>query len=81
DIEAATKGKTVSEGLVKDSFGKGRLTQDEAAALLSRITPSADYADLASADLVIEAVFEDRAFRKHGFDRLDDRFLHLTILE
>lgn len=39
DIEAATKGKTVSEGLVKDSIGKGRLTQDEAAALLSRITP------------------------------------------
>ncbi|UIY24877.1 FAD-dependent oxidoreductase [Rhizobium leguminosarum] len=35
DIEAATKGKAVSEGLVKDSVGKGRLTQDEAAALLS----------------------------------------------
>ncbi|AYG58052.1 3-hydroxyacyl-CoA dehydrogenase NAD-binding domain-containing protein [Rhizobium jaguaris] len=64
DIEAATKGKTVSEGLVKDSIGKGRFTQEEGAALLSRITPSADYADLKDADLVIEAVFEDRDVKK-----------------
>ena len=64
DMEAAGKGKTVSEGLVKDSIGKGRFTQDEGAALLARITPSADYADLSDADLVIEAVFEDREVKK-----------------
>ena len=64
DIEAATKGKSVSEGLVKDSVGKGRLTQEEGAALLARITPSADYADLADTNLVIEAVFEDRDVKK-----------------
>ncbi|WP_267553219.1 3-hydroxyacyl-CoA dehydrogenase NAD-binding domain-containing protein [Rhizobium rhizogenes] len=64
DIEAATKGKGVGEGLVKDSIGKGRMTQDEGTALLSRITPSADYSDLKDADLVIEAVFEDREVKK-----------------
>ncbi len=64
DIEAAAKGKGVGEGLVKDSIGKGRLTQDEGAALLSRITPSADYSDLKDVDLVIEAVFEDREVKK-----------------
>lgn len=64
DMEAAGKGKSVGEGLVKDSIGKGRLTQDEGAALLARITPSADYADLKDADLVIEAVFEDRDVKK-----------------
>ncbi len=64
DMEAAAKGKSVSEGLVKDSVGKGRLTQDEGTALLSRITPSADYADLADVNLVIEAVFEDRDVKK-----------------
>lgn len=64
DMEAATKGKGVGEGLVKDSIGRGRLTQDEGAALLSRITPSADYSDLKDADLVIEAVFEDRDVKK-----------------
>ncbi|HEX8046864.1 3-hydroxyacyl-CoA dehydrogenase NAD-binding domain-containing protein [Rhizobium sp.] len=64
DTEAAEKGKSVGEGLVKDAVGKGRLTQEDGAALLSRITPSADYADLSDADLVIEAVFEDREVKK-----------------
>ncbi len=65
DIEAATKGKARrARASVKDSIGKGRLTQDEGASLLARITPSADYADLKDADLVIEAVFEDREVKK-----------------
>ncbi|NTI47404.1 3-hydroxyacyl-CoA dehydrogenase [Agrobacterium rhizogenes] len=64
DLEAAGKGKSVGEGLVKDAVGKGRLTQEDGAALLSRITPSATYADLSDADLVIEAVFEDREVKK-----------------
>ncbi|CAN7165830.1 3-hydroxyacyl-CoA dehydrogenase NAD-binding domain-containing protein [Rhizobium rhizogenes] len=64
DMEAAEKGKSVGEGLVKDAVGKGRLTQEDGAALLSRITPSATYADLSDADLVIEAVFEDRDVKK-----------------
>lgn len=64
DIEAATKGKSVSEGLVKDSIGKGRLTHEEGAALLSHITPSAEFADLEDVGLVIEAVFEDRDVKK-----------------
>ncbi|NTG49722.1 3-hydroxyacyl-CoA dehydrogenase [Agrobacterium rhizogenes] len=64
DMEAAEKGKGVGEGLVKDAIGKGRLTQEDGAALLSRITPSATYADLSDADLVIEAVFEDREVKK-----------------
>ncbi|MQB44220.1 FAD-dependent oxidoreductase [Rhizobium sp. ICMP 5592] len=64
DTEAAEKGKSVGEGLVKDAVGKGRLTYEDGAALLSRITPSADYADLRDADLVIEAVFEDREVKK-----------------
>jgi 3-hydroxyacyl-CoA dehydrogenase/enoyl-CoA hydratase/3-hydroxybutyryl-CoA epimerase len=64
DMEAAEKGKSVCETLLKDSVGKGRLTQDEGASLLARIVPSADYAGLKDADLVIEAVFEDRDVKK-----------------
>ncbi|MEB3042885.1 3-hydroxyacyl-CoA dehydrogenase NAD-binding domain-containing protein [Rhizobium mulingense] len=71
DMEAAAKGKAVCEGLVKDSVGKGRFTQDEAAALLSRITPAADYAGLATADLVIEAVFEDREVKKSVIEAVE----------
>jgi 3-hydroxyacyl-CoA dehydrogenase/enoyl-CoA hydratase/3-hydroxybutyryl-CoA epimerase len=69
DMDAADKGKAHSEGLVKDSVGKGRLTQDEGAALLARITPSAAYGDLADATLVIEAVFEDRDVKKAVIER------------
>ncbi len=64
DMEAAEKGKAHSEALVKESVAKGRLTTDEGQVLLSRITPSADYGDLAPAKLVIEAVFEDRAVKQ-----------------
>ena len=64
DDEAAAKGKTTCEGLVKDSVGKGRMTQEEGTAILARITPSSDYASLKTANLVIEAVFEDRDVKK-----------------
>ncbi|MCG5477532.1 FAD-dependent oxidoreductase [Sinorhizobium alkalisoli] len=71
DMEAAGKGKAHSEGLVKDSIGKGRLTKGEGEALLSRITPSADYGDLKDADLVIEAVFEDRQVKKDVIENVE----------
>ncbi|TQX89781.1 MULTISPECIES: FAD-dependent oxidoreductase [Rhizobium] len=64
DMDAANKGKATGEGLVKDAIAKGRLTQEEGAALLANITPSADYSNLGDADLVIEAVFEDRDVKK-----------------
>ncbi|PST27247.1 3-hydroxyacyl-CoA dehydrogenase [Mesorhizobium plurifarium] len=71
DMEAAEKGKKHSEGLVKDSIGKGRLTKEEGEALLSRITPSADYDDLKDAGLVIEAVFEDRQVKKSVIEKVE----------
>lgn len=71
DDEAAAKGKATCEGLVKDSVGKGRMTQDEGAAILARITPSADYATLKTANLVIEAVFEDRDVKKAVIDQVE----------
>jgi len=79
DMEAATKGRSVGEGLVKDSIGRGRLTQDEGTALLSRITPSADYTDLKDADLVIEAVFEDRAVKKAVIEQVEAVIPETTI--
>ncbi len=60
DMESAAKGKAHSEDLVKKAVGKSRMAGEDGEALLSRIHPSADYADLKGCDLVIEAVFEDR---------------------
>jgi 3-hydroxyacyl-CoA dehydrogenase / enoyl-CoA hydratase / 3-hydroxybutyryl-CoA epimerase len=59
DMEAAEKGKAHSHKLMTDQVMKGRAKTADRDALLARITPSADYGDLADCDLVIEAVFED----------------------
>ncbi len=59
DMEAAEKGKAYSHKLVSDQIMKGRAKTADRDALLDRIKPSADYADLKGCDLVIEAVFED----------------------
>ncbi|PYE31249.1 3-hydroxyacyl-CoA dehydrogenase/enoyl-CoA hydratase/3-hydroxybutyryl-CoA epimerase [Rhizobium sp. PP-F2F-G38] len=71
DIDAATKGKAHSEGLVKDSVAKGRMTQERGEQLLALITPSADYADLKTADFVVEAVFEDRKVKKDVIEAVE----------
>jgi len=60
DQESAEKGKAHSHKLMTDQINKGRAKAAERDVLLARITPAADYAALASCDLVIEAVFEDR---------------------
>jgi 3-hydroxyacyl-CoA dehydrogenase/enoyl-CoA hydratase/3-hydroxybutyryl-CoA epimerase len=50
---------------------KGRASTAEREALLSRITPTADYAALDGCDLVIEAVFEDRAVKAEATERAE----------
>jgi 3-hydroxybutyryl-CoA dehydrogenase len=50
---------------------KGRLTADERDAALGRLRTSADRADLAGCDLVIEAIVEDRDAKRELFAALD----------
>ena len=61
--EAATRGKIYSQGLLDKAVQKGRTSAEKRDAHLARITPTTDYALLAGCDLVIEAVFEDRAVK------------------
>jgi 3-hydroxyacyl-CoA dehydrogenase/enoyl-CoA hydratase/3-hydroxybutyryl-CoA epimerase len=46
---------------------RGKTTPEKGAALLARITPTDDYAALAGADLVIEAVVESPRVKKEVF--------------
>jgi len=71
DIESATKGKAHSDNLVSDQVKKGRAKPEEKDKLLSLITPTADYADLAGCDLVVEAVFEDSAVKKAATEQAE----------
>ncbi|MBI4989394.1 MAG: enoyl-CoA hydratase/isomerase family protein [Rhodocyclales bacterium] len=61
--EAAEKGKAYSARLLEKRVAKSQLSQDGAAAILARIQSSADYKDFAGCELVVEAVFEDRALK------------------
>ena len=69
DQASADKGKAHSAGLMDKAIGRKRATPEEKEALLGRITPSADYAALAGCDLVIEAVFEDRAVKQEAMEK------------
>jgi 3-hydroxyacyl-CoA dehydrogenase/enoyl-CoA hydratase/3-hydroxybutyryl-CoA epimerase len=59
-LEAARQGKDYSSKLLAKGMQRGKVTQDGADALLARIQPTTDYADLAGCDLIVEAVFEQR---------------------
>jgi 3-hydroxyacyl-CoA dehydrogenase/enoyl-CoA hydratase/3-hydroxybutyryl-CoA epimerase len=68
--ENAAKGKAYSESLLDKAIAKGRSTEEKKVELLSRITATADPADLAGCDLVIEAVFEDPALKHQVFGEI-----------
>ncbi|WP_436946268.1 3-hydroxyacyl-CoA dehydrogenase NAD-binding domain-containing protein [Streptomyces sp. SudanB25_2051] len=68
--EAAAKGKAYSEKLCAKAVERGRTSREKADALLARIRPTADVADLAGCDAVIEAVFEDTALKHKVFQEV-----------
>jgi len=50
---------------------KGKITEEERAGALERVTATSDLGALASCDLVIESVVEDLEVKKHLFTELD----------
>jgi 3-hydroxyacyl-CoA dehydrogenase / enoyl-CoA hydratase / 3-hydroxybutyryl-CoA epimerase len=62
-MEAAQQGKSCTEKLLARQVERGCMRQDGVEAILARIAPATDYESLKDADLLIEAVFEDRAVK------------------
>jgi 3-hydroxyacyl-CoA dehydrogenase/enoyl-CoA hydratase/3-hydroxybutyryl-CoA epimerase len=62
-VDVAERGKDYARGLLAKRIERKQTTQAQADDVLNRIRPTADAADLAGAELVIEAVFEDRALK------------------
>jgi 3-hydroxybutyryl-CoA dehydrogenase len=60
----------IDKSLAKQ-VAKGRLEEADRAAIIGRITPTADLADLFDCDLVIESVVEDLTVKKVLFVELD----------
>ncbi len=59
DLAAAERGKAHSANYMDQGIKRKKATPEKKEAMLARITPTDDYADLADCDLIIEAVFED----------------------
>ncbi|MCV7223502.1 3-hydroxyacyl-CoA dehydrogenase NAD-binding domain-containing protein [Mycolicibacterium elephantis] len=59
DANRARRGRGYAERVLAKQVSAGRRSQDDADAVLARITATGDLADLTGCDLVIEAVFED----------------------
>ena len=68
---ALDKGLSTVKKNYENTLKKGRLTQDEYDKRIRLITGTLSYEDIGSADLVIEAVFEDMQVKKQVFEKLD----------
>ncbi len=69
--EALDKGLATIRKNYEGSLKKGKLTQDKLTQTLALLKPTLDYNDLANADLIVEAVFEDMGVKQSVFEQLD----------
>jgi len=63
DLATAEKGKARTAALLDRKVVRSQLSAEQRNAILARIRPTASDADLVGCDLIIEAVFEDRALK------------------
>ncbi len=71
DEAALQRGRAHVEKVYDAQLAKGRISAEARSAVLARLQGSTRYDDLATADVVIEAVFEDLAVKQAVFAELD----------
>ncbi|WP_308190188.1 3-hydroxyacyl-CoA dehydrogenase NAD-binding domain-containing protein [Amycolatopsis sp. GM8] len=71
-LEGAEKGKGYAVKLEEKALSRGKTTKEKSDALLARIKPSADPADFAGVDFVIEAVFESQDLKHKVFGEIEN---------
>src|ERR1700674_1101952 len=69
--EALDKGVATIRKNYEGSIKRGKLTPEKLQQNIALLKPTLSYGDIKSADLVIEAVFEDMAVKQEVFERLD----------
>lgn len=74
DVDAGrvARGLDAIQATLAEAIARKILTADEAHAIARRIRGTHDLAELAGADLVVEAVFEEMDVKRDVFRRLDD---------
>jgi 3-hydroxyacyl-CoA dehydrogenase len=78
--EALDKGVALIRRNYEATAKKGRITADQVEKSMSLLTATLAYDDLATADMVIEAVFENMQVKKQVFGELDRVCRHGAIL-
>jgi 3-hydroxybutyryl-CoA dehydrogenase len=71
DPRALAKGIATLDGSLGKAVTKGRLTEDERAEIIRRVTAGAKLTDLSGADLVVEVVPEQLAIKRQILAELD----------
>lgn len=73
DVQAdfVARGLKTIEGLLQEGVARKLFTSDQVAAIMARITGTTDIQLLAEADLVVEAVFEDKQVKQDLFQKLE----------
>ncbi|NEK85612.1 3-hydroxyacyl-CoA dehydrogenase family protein [Blastococcus saxobsidens] len=72
DDAAVQRGLDTAEAFLRRSASLGKLTEDQLSAALGNLTGTTELRDLAPAQVVIEAVFEDLEVKRTLFAELDD---------
>ena len=70
--QALDKALATIRAHYEGAAGKGKVTAEQLAQRLALIAGTSRYADIAAADIVIEAVYEDQAIKEAVFRQLDD---------
>ena len=78
--ENLDKGLNTIEKNYRRSAAKGRLTEEAVQERLGRIEGVLEVGELADADVVVEAVFEDMNLKKEVFERLDGAVNDTSVL-
>jgi len=78
--EALDKGLATVRKSYEGSARKGKLGPAQVEERLGLIRPTLSYADVAAADIVVEAVFEDMAVKQAVFEKLDETMKPGAIL-
>ena len=69
--EALARGRALIEKNYATSVSRGSTSQAAADKALGLITTAGDFAEIADADIVVEAVFEEMGVKKEVFSKLD----------
>jgi enoyl-CoA hydratase/3-hydroxyacyl-CoA dehydrogenase len=77
--EYVERGLSTIKGILQSGIKRRIFTQDQVDSIISRIKGSTSYDDAADADIIIEAVFEDKDVKTKLFQQLDKICQEKTI--